>query len=344
MSAARVADLRNIIMAEFPKLGAAISIAEIATNSPDDITLSAMLRETGSEHGMVLDLPYEHAVAALRSYLGGLESERFAAKYPGIVILNEDNINEASLEDLREILRAIIDSAVPAAPMTIEKLAAMLESRTRNIAATCAHTQSRELGAFMENRDQAVSIATQGILEAEMMYALRDKIQSRWSKSGITDKAKDPIRELVVITDPAMTRAKAEKYLNTLGLMQYVELVMADDLAATLGTLKAKGIVKFGIRSREGEIKDYAALLRDMQDATIKLELGAIDGQYLDTNSYEVLLELFAQGESQWKEIPGITKDERRNIFIYIPRAVPFNYEKEIREHQEAIALMMSAA
>ncbi|MFA6079507.1 MAG: hypothetical protein WC779_07175, partial [Candidatus Omnitrophota bacterium] len=70
---------------------------------------------------------------------------------------------------------------------------------------------------------------------------------------------------------------------------------------------------------------------------------GDTNGAFIDTNSYETLFELFAR-PNEWKLIPGISKDELRKIFIYIPRSVPFNYEREIRQQQEALKILLQAA
>ncbi|HPM43235.1 MAG TPA: hypothetical protein PLV52_05340, partial [Candidatus Omnitrophota bacterium] len=71
----------------------------------------------------------------------------------------------------------------------------------------------------------------------------------------------------------------------------------------------------------------------------VKLELAGP----VDTNSYEVLLELFAQS-GYWRNIPYLTKDEDKNIFKYLPKNLPKNYEEEIRMHREFVKLVLSAA
>ena len=329
--------------------GLKIDMCYVGRNDPE--ALSRIMSFRRAKHGILLDITtIDGATDAALGYLKRVDAERFARQYPEIVLLNESAITEQSVKDLREIIEKIAAALPDASPMTLEALAASLAevrtnlgARTAMVQKTMGHTASGALKDFIADNRQAVSITTQGILASEMMFALRDKIQARWSTMGISSREKDPIRELVVITDPNMTRPQAEKYLDIMGLTGYVQLVMADELTSVVAGLQAAGVTQIGIRSRKDEkdhIKDYA-ILGGAKDIAVKLELGAIDGTYLDTNSYEVLLELFAQ-EGEWKNIPGVSKVG--GIYIYIPKAVPFNYDVEIRLHQEAMRVMMSSA
>ena len=328
--------LEGLIRDVFPKDVA--KIYDMQATSPDELS-TAMSRE-GVEYGIVLNLSGDRiALTDVLIALRNLEDKRFA----GIVTIDNDNIGSKSEQEWSKIMQAIKENLPEISPTTLERI----EARTQEISESFKHTPSPQLNTFIYRREKAVSVTTQGILESQMIYALRDKIRNRWQTMGIQNRKADPIREIVAITDPNMSEEFAKKYIDVLGLTKYVELRMArthDEKTALyteLSMLKAGGIAHVGIRSRENDKIDYSAL-KDI----VALELGAINGEFVDTNSYELLFELFAIKDqwNEWKQLPGISKDETRKVFIYIPKTVPFNYEKEIRQHQEALKTFLQSA
>ncbi len=331
--------IRDMADAEFPKLR--IAICQMNTDSPDELLEVAQARGVGQ--GVVLDLPEGPSLSAARSYLEGVERERFKKESPDIVILNGKNIGELSKNELEAKVRAIEESLPAVSATSIEELKTMLVARSRDISESFVHANSRQLNSFLVRKARAVSVTTQGVLESQMMYALRDKIKARWEIMGVKNKEEDPVKEIVAITSAGMNDEAARKYVDLQGLEGYVEIRMArtEDEKALLSRelfgLKQE-FKHVGIRSTKSEDFDHMSVL----DLTM-LELGSIDGAFIDTNSYEALFELFAR-PGEWNLIPGISKDETRKIFIYIPRSVPFNYEREIRQQQEALRVLLQAA
>jgi len=97
-----------------------------------------------------------------------------------------------------------------------------------------------------------------------------------------------------------------------------------------------------GTRSVEGELKLERGKVTTGK--LLEIESIVINDQkvYVAMNSYQALLKLLtAEGEF---DIPGVSKDEVRGIFRYLPRAVPIDYEKEVRSHIEAITVIRTAA
>lgn len=341
-TAEAVSDLADSMRAAFP--GQPFSIAGVASCDPESAAIADAGRRAGAGRILIVDLPYTEAVAAIRTFLTGMEEKRFRRKYPGITVMNKDTFVDPAETSLRKAVDAIAGSLAPVSPASLEALHAAAAERTAKLAACVAHHQGAGLAEFVAAR-KAVSITTQGVLDSQMLYALRDKIADRRKALGITNAKDDRIKELVVITDRTMTREKAGRLVDAHGLAPYVDLVMASELPAVIARLRTDGYATFGIRSRQGEVsdRDYAAYF-GTGDEAIKLELESIDGAFLDTNSYEVLLELFAKGAADWKGIPGLSKNEERKVFRYLPRALPYNYEAEIAAHRKAIELLLSSA
>ncbi|MFA6610272.1 MAG: hypothetical protein WCT15_05440, partial [Candidatus Omnitrophota bacterium] len=331
--------IRGMADSEFPKMR--IGIYQMSTDSPDELLDAASSKSAGQ--GLVLDLPQGVLLAAARSYLGAVEREKFNKDRPEIVILNESNVSELSRHDLAAKLMVIHEALPTVSATSIEELKNMLVERSRNISRSFAHTNSPQLNLFNLRKSRAVSVTTQGVLDAQMVYALRDKIKARWAAMGVTSREEDPVKEVVAITSDGMSDEEARKYVELQGLEDYVEIRMArtDEekalLSRELFSLKQE-LKNVGIRSAKSEDLDHLSTL----DVTV-LELGDTNGAFIDTNSYETLFELFAR-PNEWKLIPGISKDELRKIFIYIPRSVPFNYEREIRQQQEALKILLQAA
>ena len=100
-----------------------------------------------------------------------------------------------------------------------------------------------------------------------------------------------------------------------------------------------------GIRAVEGEF-DFAGMKEDKIPGKL-LEIQAIEmnGQkvYVAMNSYQTLLNMLLAAEGELP--PGVSPDEKiRGIFRYLPRAIPIDYEKEVRSYMEAIEIIRTAA
>ncbi|MCX5667271.1 MAG: 3-dehydroquinate synthase [Candidatus Omnitrophica bacterium] len=312
--------------------------------SSNPAELMAEAKRRGIKYGAVLDIGSGAGIRETIAHLQALSDKAFREAHADIAIINASNIDSIPLGDLTAKVTEIERLLPAVAPASIEALKADLERRTKAISPSFAHANSAALNTLFEKRDKAVSITTQGVVESGMLYSLRDKIRARWQKMDIHDKGDDPIKEVVAITDPRVRNDDAAKrYISALGLEGYVDHAFARTAEEVngLSTLFSGTPGHVGLRIRKGEIKDYETL-RSAIPPLVILELGDINGVFVDTNSYEALFELFTVGELP--DIPGVSRDEMRRIFIYVPKAVPIYYDKEVREHQRALRAILSAA
>jgi anaerobic magnesium-protoporphyrin IX monomethyl ester cyclase len=312
------------------------------SSNPAELMAEASRR--GIKYGAILDIGSGSNIQEAIAHLQALADKAFREAHADIAIINASNMDSIALSDLAAKVAAIERLLPAAAPASIEALKADLQRRTRVIGASFAHVDSAALNALLENKDRAVSVTTQGVVESGMLYSLRDKIRARWQNMDIHDKRDDPIKEVVAITDPRIKNDDAAKrYISALGLEGYVDYAFARTAEEVngLSTLYDGTAGRVGLRVKKGEIKDYESL-RYLVPLLVILELGDINGVFVDTNSYEALFELFAIEELP--NIPGVSKDEAKRIFIYIPKAVPMDYDKEVREHQRALRAILSAA
>jgi len=64
---------------------------------------------------------------------------------------------------------------------------------------------------------------------------------------------------------------------------------------------------------------------------------------YAAMNSYQALLKILLAAEGEL-EIPGVSKDDTRGIFRYLPAAIPIDYDKEVKAYIEAMEVIRTAA
>jgi len=199
-----------------------------------------------------------------------------------------------------------------------------------------------------------VSVTTQGVLENGLSLAVR--IQRRWEMMGITKKEDDPCNETIIITDPNFKRENIAQYLEAQGLDNYVDasnVIIANtdqnrnvdyviqEVTARMQTKGAAAITpdKIGIRSAEGEL----AYQKEPKALLLQLQRDERSGRFFNINMYELLFDLFSTS-GDLRPIPPGLEQRGKNLFFYLPRAIPINYQKEVDLYRRTIEHILSAA
>jgi hypothetical protein len=130
------------------------------------------------------------------------------------------------------------------------------------------------------------------------------------------------------------------------GKMENVELIHKDkDYETLVNAIAGKELSadNVGVIAAEGELKIAGKATNKIPGTLLQIQPIEINGQtvYYAANSVQILLKMMLEGELP----PDVTKDERiAGLYRYLPRTMPIDYEKEVRNYIEAIAVIRTAA
>jgi len=158
------------------------------------------------------------------------------------------------------------------------------------------------------------------------------------------------IKNAFIYGDELKTEEEARKFVVAAGYKGRLEDIAFinkkdltyEELIAQVARQTGIAQENVGIRSVQGELKLSADKVT--LGTLLEIESIEINGQqvYMAMNSYQALLRiLVAEGEF---EIPGVTKDDISGKYIFLPRTVPIDYDKEVRTYIEAITMIRTAA
>ncbi|MCX5666365.1 MAG: hypothetical protein NT036_04895 [Candidatus Omnitrophica bacterium] len=158
------------------------------------------------------------------------------------------------------------------------------------------------------------------------------------------------IKNAFIYGDELKTEEEARKFVVAAGYKGRLEDIAFinkkdltyEELIAQVARQTGIAQENVGIRSVQGELKLSADKVT--LGTLLEIESIEINGQqvYMAMNSYQALLRiLVAEGEF---EIPGVAKDDVSGKYIFLPRTVPIDYDKEVRTYIEAITMIRTAA
>ncbi|MDP3790578.1 MAG: putative PEP-binding protein [Candidatus Omnitrophota bacterium] len=287
-----------------------------------------------------------------RKFVGDIKAAKLAVDYEILLTMNDVSVN--TREELSAAIKAILPNIASVNAADIfnraqEVLAARpeLASQIPAIQKLIAKRKHEIAGIYngmaidkTVNYDNRIAVATTEKIAKFDPFTF-DNIETA-QKQGIVNVFiyGDTLKDI----DSAKRFVKACGYRGNIDDLRFIdkrgkkyEHIVAEIAAFQTG-LKAESI---GIRAAAGEFADEKVAKSKL------LEIQPIDmnGQemYPAMNSYQVLLKIVLAGTGEII-IPGVSKDDVRGIFKYLPRAIPIDYEKEIRSYIEAIEIIRTAA
>jgi len=310
--------------------------------------------------------PQEYADELIR-YANAAYSAR--AEYPLLRILDAQTIDQEAIavlvqsamssvrldaRELRNIMAFLKKGLNKITKVDIDKVLRDLMTRTLIHDPSMKYRYHPATTAMFSARKTMVSVTTQGVLENGLSLAVR--IQRRWDMMGITKKEDDPCNETIIITDPNFRRENIEKYLEAQGLENYVDasnVIIANTdqnrsvdyvIQEVTSRMQTRGVPaitpdRIGIRSAEGELTYQG----EPKSLLLQLQRDARSGRFFNINMYELLFDLFSTS-GDLRPIPAGLEQKGKNLFFYLPRTVPINYQKEVDLYRRTIEHILSAA
>jgi hypothetical protein len=323
--------------------------AEIVTvYSEDDLTVLAKQKGLTA---VFVDKSFTPGSVMTEKFRNDVYSINLAKEYNVIVGMNtisaetREEIREAIIALLGELAAVDFDRAVKefrGTTITAEKL-----QQIDNIRALVARRK-----AEIKNVYNNAPLPAAADLKKHVGVATTEKVAMSdiYFGENVTIANNAGIKNALIYGDELKTEEEARRFVLAAGYtgrMEDISFINKNDLTyEQLVTEVAKqtgiGQENVGIRSVSGELKLQGE--RVATGVLLEVESIVMNGEkvYVAINSYQALLRLLtAEGEI---EIPGVSKDDVKGIFRYLPRTVPIDYEKEIKGYIEAIMVIRTAA
>ncbi|MFA5499444.1 MAG: PEP/pyruvate-binding domain-containing protein [Candidatus Omnitrophota bacterium] len=323
--------------------------AQIVTvYSEDELAVLAKQRDMTA---VFVDKDFTVEAIKTEKFRNDVYSIKLAKEYN--VIIGMNTISARTREEIKESIIALLgklaavdfDRAVKefrGTNITAEKLQQIDNIRTlvaRRKAEIKSIYNNAPLPTAAEVKKRVGVATTEKVAMSDMYFG---------ENMGIANNA--GIKNAFIYGDELKNEEEARKFVLAAGYTGRMEDIAFinkgsltyEQLAAEVAKQAGIGQENVGIRSVSGELK----LEGDKVTTGVLLEVEPItmNGErvYVAINSYQALLRLLtAEGEI---EIPGVSKDDVKGIFRYLPRTVPIDYEKEIKGYIEAIAVIRTAA
>jgi hypothetical protein len=323
--------------------------AQIVTvYSEDELAVLAKKRDMTA---VFVDKDFTVEAIKTEKFRNDVYSIKLAKEYN--VIIGMNTISARTREEIRESIIALLgklaavdfDRAVKefrGTTITAEKL-----QQIDNIRTLVARRKA-EIKSIYNN----VPLPTAAEVKKRVGVATTEKVamSDMYFGENVSIANNAGIKNAFIYGDELKTEEEARKFVLAAGYTGRMEDIAFinkgsltyEQLAAEVAKQAGIGQENVGIRSVSGELK----LEGDRVTTGVLLEVEPItmNGErvYVAINSYQALLRLLtAEGEI---EIPGVSKDDVKGIFRYLPRTVPIDYEKEIKGYIEAIAVIRTAA
>ncbi|MDP2929072.1 MAG: putative PEP-binding protein [Candidatus Omnitrophota bacterium] len=278
-----------------------------------------------------------------KNFSDDVYSIKLAKEYD--VILTMNNVSDKTRRQIAETIKALLgslsavdfDRAVrefKAVPMTadksakIEKIRGLVAKRRGEIASIY---NNEPILTKAQLKDKPITIATTERVAMSDIYF----------GENMTLANKERIKNVFIYGDELKDESDARKFVlasGYLGDMSEIKFIHKTNAINELA-----GSENVGIRTTEGELGSTEEITRVKGKL---LEIQAIDMNnqkvYVAMNSYQALLKMMISPEGELP--PGVSYDEIRHIFRFLPRTVPIDYDKEVRSYIEAIAVIRTAA
>jgi hypothetical protein len=220
--------------------------------------------------------------------------------------------------------------------------------------------------SFGLNINKAIS----GALDAKKSVAIalteRTVENDLFSASSMEEVAKnDSVRPFFIYNiynipiagrKPILTQRDAEEYLSLCGYSPAVIAKMQYINAAPNGVRLAYSQIMENISKTAGVADNNIGMAaieneftRSAADKGVLLEVGSVTmgGKtfYASVNTVQTLLNVLTQfnGRTLDNEVPDVAK-KADGVFLYLPRAIPIDYNRELEAYREAVMLVRTAA
>jgi phosphoenolpyruvate-protein kinase (PTS system EI component) len=261
------------------------------------------------------------------------------------VILTMNTISDKTRQEIVDAIIALLgplaavdfDKAVKefrAAPMTADKSA-----KIAGIRALVAERKAEIAGVY-NNEPMPEAAPTE---DKPIIIATTEKVAMSdiYFGENMTAANKGGITNALIYGDELKSEEEARQFVlasGYLGNMDDIKFIHKRDAVSELA-----GSENAGIRMAEGEFESTENSAR-VKAKILEIQAVNMNNQkvYAAMNSYQALLKMMISLEGELP--PGVTKDEIRGIFKFLPRAIPIDYDKEVKAYIEAIAVIRTAA
>ena len=261
------------------------------------------------------------------------------------IILTMNTISDKTRREIAETIKELLgplsavdfDRAVKefkAVPMTADKLAKIEALRT------LVAKRRGEISSIYNNEPMPTKAQ---IKDKPVIIATTEKVAMSdiYLGENMTAANKEGIKNAFIYGDELKDESDARQFVlasGYLGDMNGIKFIHKTDAVNELA-----GSENVGIRATEGEFGLTEEAIR-MKGKLLEIQAINMNDQkvYVAMNSYQALLKMMIAPEGELP--PGVSKDEVRGIFKFLPRTVPIDYDKEVRAYIEAIAVIRTAA
>jgi len=269
----------------------------------------------------ISDETREEIKEAIIALLGPLAAENFEnalAEFRGMTVTPEELARRhAKVEEIKALQEARRNELRPLYKKAIPPLS-KAEIQQKNIAAVTGEKAARDDLSFGEDMNRLAEAGRKIVF----IY-------------GEDYKTPEEAKEFVESTGYKGAITFVHKNGADRKGLSYSELVTASGVSAE----------NIGIRAVKDEIAFTDMELAKIPGKFLEIQSITMNGQqiYVTMNSCEALLKMLLAAEGELPPIPGVLKDER-GIYIYLPRMIPIDYDKEVKTYIEAIRAIRTAA
>ena len=266
-----------------------------------------------------------------------------------------ERILELIKEDLPAIERADIDRDLRAKltkavreglSARIRLVRSMVDKRKREMKSVYNRDLNAAISDVVKSGKKVATAITETVAENDfyafddIKEAERKGIQSRYFIYGDIYKSEQAARAFV----------RAAGYDDSkITFINKNDFATLEDIAQRIAELSGTNVENVGIRTVAGELP--AAKTKGTGAAKVlEIQKMTVNGKeiYVAMNTYQILLTILTQvkeGETlEGKLPPGVSYDDVKGVFKYLPRAVPIDYAREVETYRNAVAYIRTAA
>jgi hypothetical protein len=278
-------------------------------------------------------------------------SSKTRAELERIMDVIKDNLEKMQAVDIDAAVRTALQRENAGHVDSLKKLSADRKTEIAPVYGGANVSPLFKALAASTEDDERIAIATTETIAMNDMFTVDNMKKAREEGKNITNvfvygekfASEYQARAFLAACGYDEAGLKDVIFINKTGL-SYADLVNA--IAVKAETTAAN----VGLRSAENELQ--GALPTMGQGTILEVQPVTIRGEkyFVSIDTYQILLKILTNRTKSSSEtldavgIPGLSYDRNTNAFKYLPKAVPIDYDKEVRTFMNAMESIATAA